>query len=129
MAQLHKGRLDEALEWLAEIARLEPDWDSYGALRPSPAAVDRARTFIGRAVVRLGPVGAPHEVMPIADGGISLEWRYPTVELGLNACPEGGWTSLLVERNGPDRRARSSYNLSDDDALEQVVHIVAATPA
>lgn len=129
MAQLHKGRLDEALEWLAEIARLEPDWDSYGALRPSPAAIDQARAFIGRAVARLGAAGAPHEVMPIADGGISLEWRYPTVELGLNACPDGGWTSLLIEGSGPDRRARSSYDLSDDDALEQVVRIVAAMTA
>ncbi|MFN8632365.1 MAG: hypothetical protein U0893_00815 [Chloroflexota bacterium] len=68
----------------------------------------------------MGTKGVPHEIMPIADGGISLEWRYPVIELGMNACPEGGWSYLLVERDEKGRHYTEGYDLSDDDALALV---------
>ena len=67
--------------------------------------------------------------MPIADGGVALEWRYPRIELGLNACPEGGWTSLLVQNDESGRRYKEGYDLSDDDALALIVRTVADAPA
>ena len=129
MAQLRKGQVEEALEWLAELSRLEPDWDSYGALSPAHQAVDQSRALIGLAVAQLGRRGVPHDIMPIADGGIALEWRYPSVELGLNARPEGGWTSLQVRSNAGGRRFDEAYDLSDDDALALLVRVVANAPA
>jgi len=62
--------------------------------------------------------------MPIADGGVALEWRYGSVELGLNACPDGDWSYLLVERDISGRRSTEGYDLSDDDALALVARVV-----
>ena len=128
VAQVQQSRIDEALGWLSELARLEPDWDSYGAPRPSPEVIEQARRFIQLAVARLGQAGVPHEVMPIADGGISLEWRHPGIEVGLNACPEGGWTSLLVKNDEGRGHYDEGYDLSDDDALARIARVVANPP-
>lgn len=107
-------------ERLLELSRLEPDWDSYDALSPSHRAIAAAGTLVSRIIARVGTKGVPHEIMPIADGGISLEWRYPVIELGMNACPEGGWSYLLVERDEKGRHYTEGYDLSDDDALALV---------
>src|SRR5687768_1919567 len=97
--EANAARLPDATrERLAELSRLEPDWDSYGALRIAPTALKSAGSIIGKVIARAGDRGVPRDIMPIADGGVALEWRGPGVELGLNACPEGGWTALLVER-------------------------------
>jgi hypothetical protein len=111
-------------ERLLKLSRLEPDWDSYGALSPSPQAIAAAGALISRIIARAGAKGVPHEIMPIADGGISLEWRYPTIELGLNACPDGGWSYLLVARDERGRHYTEGYDLSDDDAVSLVFQAV-----
>lgn len=115
---------NETRERLLELSRLESDWDSYGALPASNRAIAAAGTLVSRIIARTGPQGVPHEIMPIADGGISLEWRYPTVELGLNAYPDGGWSYLLIERNEEGRHATEGYDLSDDDALALVFDVI-----
>jgi hypothetical protein len=109
---------------LLDLTRLEADWDSYGALPVSNRAVAAAGTLISRVLARSGDRGIPHEIMPIADGGVSLEWRYPASELGINACPEGGWSYLLVERDEKGRHFTEGYDLSDDDALALVFRTV-----
>jgi hypothetical protein len=116
---------EPALARLAELQALEADWDTYGGFPPTLSAVTRAETLIRKMASRAGSPGVPHEVMPIADGGISLEWRYPSLELGLNACPDDGWSYLLVERDASGRRYTEKYDLSDDDALALVTRIVA----
>jgi hypothetical protein len=67
--------------------------------------------------------------MPIADGGVALEWRSPRLELALNACPEGGWSSLLVERGEGGRRATERYDLSDAEALALIFRVIGADSA
>ena len=114
-------------ERLLELTRLEPDWDSYGALPASSRAVAAAGTLISRVIARAGARGVPHEIMPIADGGVSLEWRYPARELGLNACPEGGWSYLLVARDEKGRHFTEGYELSDDDAVALVFQAVGSS--
>jgi hypothetical protein len=115
---------DATRERLGELGKLEADWDSYGALPVSDRSLGAASELVGRLVARARNAGVPHEIMPIADGGVALEWRYPTIELGLNACPKGGWTALLVERSEQGRRAVERYDLSDDDALALVFDAV-----
>lgn len=109
---------------LLELTRLEADWDSYGALPMSNRAVAAAGALISRILARSGDRGVPHEITPIADGGVSLEWRYPSRELGLNACPEGGWSYLLVERDEKGRHYTEGYDLSDEDAAALVFQTV-----
>src|SRR5262245_58777229 len=86
------GLPDATRERLAELGRLDADWDSYGALPVAPQAIAAAGEIIGRVIDRVGVRGVPRDMMPIADGGVALEWRSPGLELGLNACPEGGWS-------------------------------------
>lgn len=117
---------DATRERLGELSTLEPDWDSYGALPVSHRALAAAEGIVRRVIGRTSVASVPHEIMPIADGGVSLEWRYPRAELGLNACPEGGWTSLVVERGEGGRRASEGYDLSDDDAVALAVRVIQA---
>jgi hypothetical protein len=116
-------------ERLAELGRLEMDWDSYGALRVAPQALAAAEAIISQAIARTGGRGVPRDIMPIADGGVALEWRGTGIELGLNACPEGGWTALLVERNEGGRRATERYDLTDADALALIFRAIGADAA
>ena len=123
------GLPDATRERLAELSRLEPDWDSYGALRIAPEALAAAGSIIGDVIARTGTQGVPRDIMPIADGGVALEWRGPGSELGLNACAEGGWTALLVERGEGGRRATERYDLTDADALALIVRVIGADAA
>lgn len=120
-----------ALARLEELRQLEADWDTYGGLPPTASALAHAKALMNLAFERAGLPGVPHEIFPIADGGISLEWRYPSLELGLNAYPErdseGGWSYLLIERDAAGRRATEKYDLTDDDALALVLRVVAST--
>jgi hypothetical protein len=109
---------------LLELSQLEPDWDSYGALAVSHHALAATGTLVSRIVARAGVKGVPQEIMPIADGGVALEWRCPSVELGLNACPEGGWSYLVVKCDEKGRHFTEGYDLSDDGALELVFRTV-----
>jgi hypothetical protein len=106
---------DATRERLAELNGLEADWDSYGALRVSPEALAAAGAIISQVIARAGDRGVPRDIMPIADGGVALEWRSPRLELALNACPEGGWSSLLIERGEGGWSARRRPDR--DDAL------------
>jgi hypothetical protein len=73
-------------ERLAELSVLEADWDSYGALSPSPRSLTMAEHIILGMVTRFEARGIPTEVMPIADGGIQVEWRGRSADLALNAA-------------------------------------------
>ena len=123
------GLPDATRERLAELGRLEADWDSYGALQVAPRALAAGGAIISLAIAQTGDRGVPRDIMPIADGGIALEWRSPGVELGLNACPEGGWTALLVERGEGGRRATERYDLSDAEALALILRVIQADDA
>jgi hypothetical protein len=114
----------ETRERLVELSVLGPDWDGYGALRPAQQAITRAGTFAGQVIASVGPEGAPHEIMPIADGAIQLEWRFPQLELGLNACVSGGWSYLLVDKRGDERRFEEGYDLSDEAALDLAFRVL-----
>jgi hypothetical protein len=126
----HASALPDATrERLVELGRLEADWDSYGAIRVAPQELATAGAIIGQVVARAGEQGAPRDIMPIVDGGVALEWRSPGLELALNACPEGGWSSLLVERGEGGRRATERYDLSDAEALTLIFRVIGATDA
>ena len=130
MAQLHNVRLDEALERLARLSRLEPDWDSYGALPMARLAPDVARTFVLTSIDRFAD-GAPdravpYTAMPIADGGVSLEWRGPTSSLELDISPEGTLGYLLIERVGDGRRFEEASAVSVEQAYALIGRVIGA---
>jgi hypothetical protein len=121
--------LRPAMERLAELAVLEEDWDSYGGFPPSLVALAKAEAMMRTVVERFGGAvedAVPGAIMPIADGGIQLEWRGADVELALNAAPDGTWSYLLI-RHGPEGRTfEEAYGLTDADALALVFRVLGA---
>jgi hypothetical protein len=59
--------------------------------------------------------------MPIADGGIQLEWQGRSGALAINAAPDGSWSYLLTERGSDGRTFDERYGLSDVEAEALVV--------
>lgn len=57
---------------LAELERLAPNWDSDGALPVSRRHANRAQAFLMQV---MGAVSDEPEVVPLADGGVQLEWH------------------------------------------------------
>lgn len=78
------------LKKLDELASLDRDWDSYGAEQISPDALASAyllmMTIANQWAFRLGERVRPYVIVPVADGGVQLEWRGPggivEVEIG-----------------------------------------------
>lgn len=64
----------EALARLAELEGLSPNWDGYGGRPVTRRHANRAMTFLGRIMRDDLP---PPEIVPLADGGVQLEWHLP----------------------------------------------------
>jgi len=114
------------MERLAELARLERDWDSYGGYPPSPRAVSMAKAMVERMAGRFDEAGIPREIMPTADGGIQLEWRGTVDELALNAAPDGTWSYLLIGHGPEGRTFEEAYGLPEADALALIFRVLGA---
>lgn len=113
--------LRPTLKRLAQLEALEHDWDSYGGLPPCARSIQMAQSIMLRMAKRFEERGVPSAVMPIADGGIQLEWQGRSGALAVNAAPDGSWSYLLIER-GPDGRTfEERYGLNDDEAEDLVV--------
>src|SRR5262245_7709026 len=94
--------LHASLQRLDELSKLERDWDSYGALPLTPTALALAEVTMRKAVdifgVAFGERVAPYTLMPITDGGVSIEWRGPHATLELDIGPSGALSYLLIDR-------------------------------
>ena len=124
MARTYRKPGERAIERLTELARLEHDWDSYGADPPAPRAISMATAMVERTAGRFDESGIPREIMPIADGGIQLEWRDTVGELALNAAPDGTWSSLLVQHGPEGRTFEEAYGLTDADVLALALRVL-----
>jgi hypothetical protein len=63
---------EQVVARLAELERLIPNWDGEGALPVSRRHANRANAFLARV---MSPTSAAPEVVPLADGGVQLEWH------------------------------------------------------
>jgi hypothetical protein len=113
--------LQPALERLAEFATLENDWDSYGAVPITPAAIDVARELaaeiISRHALSLRPAGYTFDVVPLPNGGVQLEWDIGSRHLEIAVDPVGELSYLIVSGAGDARHATSTENVARRDAL------------
>lgn len=78
--------LPEARAEIAQLERLEENWDSYGSRPIQPAAVNGAIRFIFAIPAKLVP--APH-ISPIPGGGIGFHWRMAGRDLEIEVTPSG----------------------------------------
>jgi hypothetical protein len=126
LARLTHGQqlLRSARETLDDIARIPDDWDSYGALRPTAAAVSAAHLLLGALWDDLGHLVddnvVPWAVAPLADGGVQFEWRGPGRAIEVEINPRGTM-NFLAERD--ERTVTKSNPLVDtppDEILRQI---------
>ncbi len=121
-------RLEPTFERLVHLAELGPDWDSYGGAPPTAIAIARAGLLILTVARRFcassrAPI-EPFAVMPIADGGVQLEWRGATEDLELDIGPDGVIGYLLIDRRQDERRFEEGEGLSSSEALELVKRVL-----
>ena len=114
--------LEPAQQRLAELARLEADWDSYGAEPVSDTAIWKVRLLLKSVEETLG--GAAHEEMrpyaiaPVADGGVQVEWRRAGETLEVEAAPVGHLGYLYVRGEGDNRTFVERDNVPLSEVLD-----------
>jgi hypothetical protein len=120
--------LERTFERLVYLARLEPDWDSYGGAPPTTIAIARAGhlviTVAQRFHVSSGGHVAPFAAMPVADGGVQLEWRGVAEDIELDIGPDGAIGYLLIDRRQAERRFEEGDGLSWSEALDLVGRVL-----
>jgi hypothetical protein len=124
MAIQQQTSLVPAFERLARFAALEANWDAAGASPPSPLAVATACLLIEAVAEeheRLGgPRLAPDTSVPIADGGLQIEWTGRAARIEVQIAPDGVLGYLIVRGTGTD----VDFDEADDVAFPLVVQSV-----
>src|SRR5258708_29558327 len=114
-----------AIKKLDELKNLPEDWDSYGADSISPNAIAKAKSVIALVMKAfggiIGTVVQLTDVIPIADGGVQLEWVGPHAELEIEISPNGD-IGLLYISVSKDRR---EYEETKDNSLHDVYIAIA----
>jgi hypothetical protein len=114
-----------AIRKLDELKNLPEDWDSYGADPISPNAIAKAKSIIISVVKSfsnaIGDVVQLTDVIPIADGGVQLEWVGPHAELEIEISPNGTIGLLYISGSG-DRR---NYEESEDNSINDISAMIA----
>ena len=92
--------LRTATRKLDELQNLSEDWDSYGANPISQNAIMQAKEII-ISIVRLfgfiiGDVVRLMDVIPVANGGVQLEWVGPHAELEIEVSPNSNISLLYI---------------------------------
>lgn len=116
--------LQPVLQRLEEIASLGQDWDSYGAQAPSRRALATARHLAGAVAESFAPaVGThalPDAVLPLADGGLQMEWRSGDGILEIDVDPEGRLGYLLQYDTGTG----TQYDEADEVSWFKVLSLL-----
>ncbi len=96
-----------AMKKLDELQNLAEDWDSYGADPISQNAIATAKSIIISVIksfsIVIGDVVRLTDVIPIADGGVQLEWVGPHAELEIEISPNSNIGLLYISGSGDGR--------------------------
>ncbi len=120
--------LRPSAERLAKLARLEPNWDSYGAAPVTTVALATAYnlvvTFEEEFVGAVGAHSLPWAIAPLADGGLQVEWRGPGGAIELEIGPAGDMSYLLEEGDESNLRHQEADDVSVSDVGTAVAHVL-----
>lgn len=83
---------------ICELLSLPENWDSYGSPPPTPVAVTGAIQLIKG--INLDSFLSPR-VVPVAGGGVQLEWSCREREVEIEIDDEGSVEYLKTERGRP----------------------------
>lgn len=115
--------LDEEMRELAELARLEDDWDSFASKPIAQAAINDAKTLVMRAAVQYRI--RPYSIAPLSGSGVQLEWRGTNHRLEVEVYGNGRCNNLLIKGSGANRRAFETHDASLSDVLDTLSVVVA----
>jgi hypothetical protein len=126
------GRSAEALsgayQHLDEFLALTAGWDSYGALPVAQTAIATAKKVLASIQAStaglLGEETAPSAIVPVATGGVELEWTGQHGMLELFVRPEGTLGYLLELRQGAGKPLEEEGVVTSD----QVSRLLARVP-
>ena len=107
----------DAIEQLRGFARLEPDWNSYGAKPVSRVAIGVATDLLMQ-VARIAQA-RPDFVAPLASGGVQLEWSGAAADIQVRVSPDQTLAYLVTEG--------SAHTEQHDVPLNEVVRLVIQT--
>ena len=117
--------LQPAFERLEELAGLGPGWDSYGAAPISARAIASVRRLLAAIASEVDdPAGdrvRPYVVVPIANGGVQIEWRGPGGSLEVDVGPAGDLGYLLITGEEPARTFEERDGVAEDELVQVVV--------
>ncbi len=109
---------------LDELARLEADWDSYGARPMSAIAINQANRMLLDVARRYLELGYPRIarvkpwfIAPLADGGIQIEWRSDGGAMEVEIGGDGHFAYLIERKDG---QYQDSGVLKDSDWQELI---------
>ena len=129
---LPEGWMQRASDRLDDIAKLGPDWDSYGADPPSPLAIAIASELLLIVDKNFGRLAyeqsQPQVVAPRADGGIQIEWGTRPVEIAVHADPSGVLVYLYVDRQGDIPKYEEVPSASWNEVLRLIAKVVFTVP-
>lgn len=100
--------LDTLLAKLDDLALLQFDWDGYQGYPPTPEALLAAKQLLLH-LHDFNPAYLPHDVVPLSDGAVELEWinRDATRQLYLEASIAGNYLAFLIDETSGTRHTRS----------------------
>ena len=123
--------LQPAFDRLDQIADLGPNWDSYGAASISSTAIAATQQLLTTLDGRLGAAGErlqPYAIVPIANGGLQIEWRRPENNLEVEIGPGGEMAYLLLTGQAPARVFEEQDQVTEDSLLELLERILTQQP-
>ncbi len=119
-----------SLDRLAQLAKLDQDWDSYGGVPPSAQAIDKARQVMLAVAKRfadeVGERARPYGVAPLADGCVQLTWRGPVDELEVEIGPRDGIGYLMIKGRGNTETFEEGEGISTSETLDLVGRVLLA---
>jgi len=115
--------LDEEMRELADLARLEDNWDSFGSQPISQAAINDANVLVKRAAGQYGI--RPYAIAPLSGRGVQLEWRGYTIRLEVEVYGNEQFHYLRIEGQGASRRSSEKRNVSLSDVLDALSAVTA----
>ncbi len=127
-----KSWMQWSSDQLDDIAKLEPDWDSYGGVPPSPLAIAIASNLLRIVHETFGRLAyeqsQPQVVAPRADGGIQIEWGTRPVEIAVHADPSGVLGYLYIDQQGDVPKYEEVQSASWNKILQLIATVVFTVP-
>lgn len=75
---------------LNDLAKLQSNWDGYGAMAPSPDILEKVRLFLKNIPSQLLSILDVNDIYPNPNGTITIEWHHSenlaSLEFGINTA-------------------------------------------